>query len=148
MKTLNIKNYKTSDNLIEDIKRYFNEGVGIISTLNPYSDKKRFLCEFNPSDKLDIELMKEENYTELKKIIIKTCNFNNEKNIIPIKIKLEGFKEVSKQLDILIDKCKELNKINTTCYINNNFFVDNACNINDIAQELSEKLKVSVMKND
>ena len=70
------------------------------------------------------------------------------KNTITMTIKLEGFEEANKQLDILIGKCKELNKVNTTCSINNNFFVSSNSNIDDIAKEISEKLRLCVMKND
>lgn len=103
-------NYKDSDSLIKDIRKYFNEGkcVGIVGKLSPYTNKECFLCEFSPTDKLDVELIKEVNDTELRRIIINSCNFNNEKNTLTIKIKLEGFEEVNNQLDILINKFNKL----------------------------------------
>ena len=107
---LNVENYKNSDSLILDIKKFFNKGedVGIVGKRSSHTNTEYFLCEFNHSNMLDNELMKEENYKELKKFIINSCNFNNEKNTLTVNVKLEGFEEVNKQLDILIDK---LNKI-------------------------------------
>lgn len=58
---------------------------------------------------------------------------------------MEGFEEVKNQLDILINKCKEFNKIKGLCFKNNiNIYLDKNCNIDNIAKELSEKLKISV----
>ncbi|AWZ50026.1 hypothetical protein C3495_14375 (plasmid) [Clostridiaceae bacterium 14S0207] len=128
------KNYKNSDSLIQDIKKFFNKGqnVGIVGKPSLYTNTECFLCEFNHNDMLDNELMKEENYKELKKFIINSCNFNNEKNTLTVNVKLKGFEEVNKQLDILIDKCNKLNKC------------DSKSNVDVIAKELIKKLRLDI----
>ena len=128
---LNVGNYKNSDSLILDIKKFFNKGedVGIVKW-NPQTNREHFVCEFNQDNKLDKYLLDEKNYKKLKIFIIDTCKFNSEKTIT-VRVELEGFEDINTQLDILLDKCNKINKTDINS-IKNNI-------IDEIARELALK---------